>query len=199
MAPTPTTPRAARTVERVLEGALELFNSEGVAAVTTNHVAKHVGISPGNLYYWFPDKQAIVRALFDRYAAEHGATWPAQSAAGPADLGAMLAAGAAVTERYRFLARDLLALVHADPELAAAYRAHRASRIESLRRLARAWRAAGLVRDLDDERLDDVVAALWILSESWWPFAALDVPTPTAEDGARLLRAVLEPHLRELP
>ena len=52
-----------------------------------------------------------------------------------------------------------------------------------------------LVRAVDDERLDDLVRALWVLSESWWPFAELDDPDPDPEVGARLARAVLEPYL----
>ena len=110
-------------------------------------------------------------------------------------LFAALGASARISARYRWLVRDLVGLVHADPELEATYRRVRRARFEAFGALARGWRAAGLLRDEDDERLDDVVGALWIVAETWWPFAELDDPDPDPEVGARLARSVLEPYL----
>src|SRR6266567_9459354 len=70
-------PRATsqRTRDRILEAALRLFNERGTAAVSTNHIAAEAGISPGNLYYHFADKQEIIRALHERYAAANEGLW----------------------------------------------------------------------------------------------------------------------------
>ena len=38
-------------------------HDRGTAAVTTNHVAAHADMSPGNLYYRFSDKDEIIRKL----------------------------------------------------------------------------------------------------------------------------------------
>ncbi len=189
--------RGAATRERILSAAAALFTEHGVRAVSTNRIAAAAGLSPGNLYYWYRDREAIVRALYDRFVAEHDELWPTldASAAGLQRLSDALAAAAQISGRYRWLVRDLVGLVHADPELEASYRRVRRARLEAFRGLARGWRAAGLVRDVDDERLDDVVGVLWVLAETWWPFAELDDPDPDPEVGARLARAVLEPYL----
>ena len=55
---------------RIVEGALELFNHADGATVTTNHIAAHLGMSPGNLYYHFRNREEIVRAIFPRVVAE---------------------------------------------------------------------------------------------------------------------------------
>ena len=55
------------TRERIIDAALQMFNENGERAVTTNHIASKLGISPGNLYYHFRNKQAIIANLFDRY------------------------------------------------------------------------------------------------------------------------------------
>ena len=51
------------TKEWILETACRLFNEHGSQAVSTKRIAKEMGISPGNLYYHFKNKEEIIRAL----------------------------------------------------------------------------------------------------------------------------------------
>jgi AcrR family transcriptional regulator len=195
----PTTDRARRTRDRVLTAALELFNERGSGSVTTNHVAARAGISPGNLYYWFGDKDEIVRELYAQFVAGYEQLWGVGDRdlldLTPDEVLSRLADGAALSGQYAFLARDLLGLLHADPVLADEYRAVRERRIAEFTELAHAWRAGGVIGPLDDATVADLVQALWVISETWLAFGELAGSYADAEHGTRLLRVVLQPYL----
>lgn len=63
-------PAKIKTRDRILKMSLALFNSEGEAQVSTVDIAAVLGISPGNLYYHFKGKEAIIEALFDAFETE---------------------------------------------------------------------------------------------------------------------------------
>lgn len=58
--------RAAATFEAIVEAAAHILRQHGAKGLTTNAVALRAGVSIGSLYQYFPDKQAIVRALVER-------------------------------------------------------------------------------------------------------------------------------------
>lgn len=55
------------TRERILQASLQLFNEQGLAAVSTHRIAAETGISAGNLHYHFSTKQKIVEWLLRRF------------------------------------------------------------------------------------------------------------------------------------
>jgi AcrR family transcriptional regulator len=59
-----------KTRDRILKTSLALFNAESEAQVSTVDIAAVLGISPGNLYYHFKGKEAIIEALFDEFETE---------------------------------------------------------------------------------------------------------------------------------
>jgi AcrR family transcriptional regulator len=62
--------RGKRRIESILDAASEVFAEVGYDAATTNGIAAKAKISPGSLYQFFPNKQAIAEALTSRYVAE---------------------------------------------------------------------------------------------------------------------------------
>lgn len=50
--------------EKILETALKLFNEGNTQMATTNHIAKAMSISPGNLHYHYKNREEIIRILY---------------------------------------------------------------------------------------------------------------------------------------
>lgn len=61
--------RTQRTRSRILAQALGLFNAGGEGNVTTGAIAESLGMSPGNLYYHFSNKDEIVAELLRAFEA----------------------------------------------------------------------------------------------------------------------------------
>ena len=59
--------RSERSRKEILDAALALFSHHGYGATSVNDVAAKAGVSKGNVYHHFADKEAIFRALIDRY------------------------------------------------------------------------------------------------------------------------------------
>lgn len=64
------TKNSVSTKEKILDGALNLFNEKGKASVTMAQIAETLGISEGNLWYHFRTKSQIVSELNRRHESE---------------------------------------------------------------------------------------------------------------------------------
>jgi AcrR family transcriptional regulator len=188
--------------QRIIEAALSLFNAQGTGAVSTNHIAEAAGISPGNLYYHFRNKEDIIRALFERLFAAWDETFqmPVNRAPSLADLDDLITANYQVIWEYRFAYRELAALLRNDPELNERYLAVRRRGYEGFAGLIEAFVVAGLLSPPSDPQHDlPVLTELcWIVSEQWPVNLELSGRPFDAEgilEGAALMRWVLKPLL----
>lgn len=110
--------------ERIVDASLELFNERGAHAVSTNHIAAHLAISPGNLYYHFANREEIIRAIFPRAAEAVYGTLPVSldRKITATDVGRYHLAGIETLWRFRFLFRDIDELLSRDQLLADSFR-----------------------------------------------------------------------------
>lgn len=59
--------RSERSREQILTSALKLFSHRGYGATSVRDIAEDAGLSKGNVYHHFPDKETIFRGLLDQY------------------------------------------------------------------------------------------------------------------------------------
>jgi len=156
------------TRDRIAQASLELFNAQGERSVTTNHIAAHLGISPGNLYYHYRNKQVIIAQLFAEYEShvDQFLHLPEGRALTVEDKTFYLEALLAAMWHYRFLHRDLEHLLDSDPELAAAYRAFARRAMDNAKAIYRGFVDAGILQ-MDEPQLEALTLNAWIILTSW--------------------------------
>lgn len=59
--------RAEQSRRQVLDAALRLFSRRGYRATTVRDIADEAGVSTGNVYHHFEDKEQIFRTLLDEF------------------------------------------------------------------------------------------------------------------------------------
>lgn len=62
--------RGERRIAQLLEAAATVFTTAGYTAASTNAIAREAGVSPGTLYQFFPNKEAIAIELGERLMRE---------------------------------------------------------------------------------------------------------------------------------
>ncbi|MGH8434284.1 MAG: TetR/AcrR family transcriptional regulator [Pseudomonas sp.] len=160
-----------KTRERIIQASLELFNAQGERNVTTNHIAAHLGISPGNLYYHFRNKQAIIAELFNQYERQVDTFLrrPQGRAMTVADKTFYLEALLAAMWYYRFLHRDLEHLLESDAELAAQYRLFSQRCLSHAQAIYQGFVEAGILL-MDRQQIEALTLNSWIIMTSWVRF-----------------------------
>lgn len=159
------------TKRRILDAALGLFNERGATEVTTHHIAAACGMSPGNLYYHYQNKEEIIRALFADSLREN-AVFQEETRKDSLDADEFkrrsLAFAQELSWRYRFFKRELPALLQRDPALAKSFRAfHRQHLADTRRDLEQGMRDGKFAQMTEQE-------VAWLAEISWlmvlfWP------------------------------
>jgi AcrR family transcriptional regulator len=62
--------KSERSRAVILEAALHLFSEQGYRGTSIREIAEAAGLSTGNLYHHFPDKETLFRTLLDQYWAD---------------------------------------------------------------------------------------------------------------------------------
>lgn len=97
-------------VERIVAAARIVLVRDGYESFTTGRVANEAGASPGSLYQYFPDKDALVTEVLERWSSEvSDRVADSLAGAAPMDINA--------PESVRTIADALLAAIERDEGL----------------------------------------------------------------------------------
>lgn len=160
-----------KTKDRILQISLQLFNERGERSVTTNHIAAELGISPGNLYYHFRNKQEIIKELAQQYQAEtlEMLALPVDRPLNANDKISYFQVLSNQLWAYRFIHRDVYHLVENNEDFRKIYPRFAGQVMPQGQKIYRAFVDAGLMKMTDSE-IEALIINLWIVLTNWTNF-----------------------------
>ncbi len=164
---------SSKTRDRILEVTLDLFNRDGVAAVSTHRIATEVDISPGNLHYHFKTKQQMVAWLFRRFEARIAPCLEATaSATAIDDVWLTLHMTFEAIASYRFFYRDIAYLLNEYPELEDAAQALVAANLIAARQMCLGLADTGVMQ-ASIEEVEMLALQMAFTTTCWFSFTRL--------------------------
>lgn len=156
------------TKARIVETAKKMFNEKSSQAVTTHHIANEIGISPGNLYYHFKNKEEIIREILDLRAIDTLKAWNNNHKASFKRFLKMLNVVNIVLWDYRFMLRELHVLMKNDLEFERKFRTSRDQRIKAIDSFLQKLIDAEVLTGLDNHQTKSaLIKVLFILVQGW--------------------------------
>jgi AcrR family transcriptional regulator len=161
-----------KTRDKILLSSLELFNEQGERNVTTNHIAAHLAMSPGNLYYHFRNKSDIIYDIFQEYEkrVDSYSDVPENRAMTLDDMIFYLDSVFDGLWRYRFFHRDLEYLLDRDPRLRSDYRNFTNRCLAAIRRIFEKLAESGIIEPQPDALREAMSLNVWLVITSWMAF-----------------------------
>lgn len=180
-----------KTRDRILQASLELFNQSGERAISTNHIAAELAISPGNLYYHFRNKADIVYELFLAYQQRVDCylITPGSQPLVLADLAWYLESVFDGLWQYRFFHRDLESLLDADPRLRADYGNFSGRCLTAINGIFSQLAGGGIITPRPEPLRSAMALNVWLVITNWMAYLKTARAT---EDPAVLSRAELK-------
>ncbi|PUE51924.1 TetR/AcrR family transcriptional regulator [Limnohabitans parvus] len=193
-----------RTAERIAEVTLELFNRFGEPNVSTTLISAELNISPGNLYYHFASKDALVNRLFDQYeVAMLGLLDAAPDVQDVEDAWFFLHSLFEQVWSHRFLYRDLNNLLSGNRHLETHFHAVLERKTHAFRLMLESLAAAGLMR-IDPDNIETLSASMSVMVTYWLSYEYVRNPRQALEPasaglaltrGAQHVLALLTPYM----
>ncbi len=160
------------TKEKIILASLDLFNENGERNVTTNHIAAHLGISPGNLYYHFRNKTDIIYEIFLQYQmlVDHYLQAPTGRQLTVEDQFAYLEAVFDGLWSYRFFHRELEHYLESDPRLRDGYQSFTQRCLESICSILERLEKASILKPQSEDDRRTFALNAWLIVTSWMSY-----------------------------
>lgn len=157
--------------DSILHTAIKLFNQNMATNVSTVQIADALNISTGNLYYYFKNKEHIIREIYqNRIVSEMDeAAYDKSLRLSESGIIEYFSRIGKCMYRYRFFFSELYSLLVNDPELKAMYR-ERAKRIgEVFQEIPNTWIAVGIMKPTPQETISFLSDIAWRITQMWIP------------------------------
>ena len=193
-----------KTKDKIIATAINLFNLHGTKAISTNHIAKEMGISPGNLYYHFRSKNDIIRSISNQFSSELGSVLQIQLdtiSDFSNKLTSLFNRFFKIQRSYQFLFLEGVHLTKQDPILLDNYTKLRSLIKQGYHELLSNLVNIKLMKKQSLQIIDDLLDAQWIIMWYWINHTVLDNNTYNdfqIKKGIKLSFSIIKPQLTSI-
>lgn len=184
----------------IIKTAIELFNKHGTGKVSTNRIADVCGLSKGNVYYHFRNKESLIQSIFAQMVNKIEHDWRGDYLIPTAEhMAEMFYRQLKMTWKYRFFYRELTPLLQKDKYLKDRFSDFRKRRFVEVERFFRELVKEGHLVNLEDPVLfSSLITVTWIVCDYWISYIDVDdkkINPGTILEGYVILSQLLEPYL----
>jgi len=193
-----------KTKDKIIETAIDLFNIHGTKVISTNHIAKEMGISPGNLYYHFRSKNDIIRSISDNFSNELGSALKIQLdtiSDFSSNLTSLFNRFFKIQQSYQFLFLEGVHLTKQDSRLLDNYTNLRSLIKKGYHELLSNLVKIKIMKRQSLNIIDDLLDTQWIIMWYWINHTILDRNTYDdfqIKKGIKLSFSIIKPQLTSI-
>jgi len=193
-----------KTKDKIIATAINLFNIHGTKAISTNHIAKEMDISPGNLYYHFRSKNDIIRSISDNFSNELGSVFKIQLdtiSDFSSNLTSLFNRFFKIQQSYQFLFLEGVHLTRQDSRLLDNYTNLRNLIKKGYHELLSNLVKIKIMKKQSLNIIDDLLDAQWIIMWYWINHTILDRNTYDdfqIKKGIKLSFSIIKPQLTSI-
>ncbi len=141
-----------KTREKIKSTAIEMFNEKATSNISTVILSEKMGISPGNLYYYFENKEHIIRCIWEEdMLPENSKLFSADpSASSMEGIPEFLIGISDYFTRYRFFYLELFTILKNDPIMCKDYKKHIKKVRSQLQENFESWEESGIIDEIPE-------------------------------------------------
>lgn len=151
--------KANKTKKRILDTSVKLFNEKKSSNVSTVQISAVMGISPGNLYYYYANKEEVIRCIWTEKMSDELET-VLENSRKTENTGELLENFRECMEyclRYKFFYTEMATLFANDNTLVDLYNEKEYSIREAFSDIYVKFKEKGLMKDKDPQEISIIV------------------------------------------
>ena len=185
--------------EKILEISVKLFNEKGCMKTSTRHIADELGISVGNLYYYFKNKEEIIIDIYEKYMESISGhlTSLKDGIDEPFDYYKLFSSQMELERKYRFLRLEISNLYKTYPKVKDTIEKRVIEKAHELNYLFLHQMKYGYMIKLDDTELEFICSNTWVIGSQWelyWIFTKVEDEKLRKLQGILNLLYLLKPY-----
>ncbi len=190
--------------EKILDTSRKLFNKHGSNKITTNHIAKKLSISPGNLYYHFSNKEEIIFQLGEQMIVELYEITNIKLTEiefSIEELVLIFRKKFQVQNKYSFLFAEIIIIINNDFNFEKRFKQVRIEWLNYFKSVINDLKRIKIIKNINEVEENTLIEVLWMIQNLWGTYSKIEgkrLDRNRINEGILLLMNISTPYLTQI-